>query len=169
MTSPTVVMGPIRGMINQTTTPKRLLPPPKFVEMPPTRLISLLSFALSIGIVASYSPSPEVTLSSRNVYGSSSVDPLDVLGRAFSNVRNQKRDFNLQASTSLEKSWNDAVLFKLYVFIRSLHVLLFVTHAECRVGEAQGEVSANISVEVTCVTCYLRGIIPSSLSACPGP
>lgn len=84
--------------------------------MPFTRLLSLLSYGVSIGVVASSALSPEVTVHTRNIHGSSSVDSLILFDRAFSNVRNQERDSKLQDSTSLEKSWNDAILFSLYVF-----------------------------------------------------
>lgn len=137
--------------------------------MPSICLASLLSYALNIGAVALSASSPELTVHTRNVLGSSSDDPVGVLARAFSNFRNQKRVSKLQDSTQLEKSWNDATLFSVYVLINSPHVLLMVIYTYDRGIEAEGEnVSGDVSVEVTCVTCYLKGmIIPWLVSSSP--
>ncbi|RYO75536.1 hypothetical protein DL766_010286 [Monosporascus sp. MC13-8B] len=107
--------------------------------MLPIRLASTVGYALGLWAVVSSASTADPTIHKRNAPGFSSADTLQVVGRALSDFKNQKRQTQLQDSASLEKSWSNAVLFSLDA------------------GVEKGDAAAEISIEVTCVTCYLKG------------
>ncbi|RYP89694.1 hypothetical protein DL770_004182 [Monosporascus sp. CRB-9-2] len=106
--------------------------------MLPIGLASNLGYALGLWAVVSSASTADLTMRKRNAAGFSPADTLQVVDRALSDFKNQKRQTQLQDSTSLEKSWDNAVLFSLGA------------------GIEKGDAAAEVTVEVTCVTCYLK-------------
>ncbi|RYP77639.1 hypothetical protein DL771_001007 [Monosporascus sp. 5C6A] len=106
--------------------------------MLPIGLASTLGYALGLWAAVSSASTADLTMHKRNAAGSSLTDKLPVVGRALSDFKNQKRQTELHDSTCLEKSWDNAVLFSLGA------------------GIEKGDAAAEISVEITCVTCYLK-------------
>lgn len=53
------------------------------------------------------------TVRTRNAPGASDIDTYRAIGRAISEVAAQKRDVELKNSTTLDKSWDGAILLKL--------------------------------------------------------
>ncbi|KAI1344488.1 hypothetical protein F5Y15DRAFT_424631 [Xylariaceae sp. FL0016] len=78
----------------------------------------------------------------RNAPGSSSADTVRAISRSLHQAKLHERDEPPQNSTSLEKSWDGAVLFSLSQQVASA-------------GSKNAPVTAG--VEVTCTTCYLKG------------
>ncbi|RYP81006.1 hypothetical protein DL769_002186 [Monosporascus sp. CRB-8-3] len=81
--------------------------------MLPIGLASTLGYAMGLWAVVSSASAADPTMHKRNGPGFSSADTLQVVDRALSDSKNQTRQTKLQDSTSLEKSWNNAVLFSL--------------------------------------------------------
>ncbi|RYP45817.1 hypothetical protein DL768_007870 [Monosporascus sp. mg162] len=79
--------------------------------MLPIGLVSTFGYALGIWAVVSSASTADLTMHKRNAAGFSSADTLQAVARALSDFKNQKRQTELQDSTSLEKSWDNAVLF----------------------------------------------------------
>ncbi|RYP07014.1 hypothetical protein DL765_009283 [Monosporascus sp. GIB2] len=100
------------------------------------RLASTLGYTLGLWAMVSSASTADLTIHKRS--GLSSADTLQVAGRELSDFKNQKRQTQLQDSASLEKSWSNAVLFSFDA------------------GVEKGDAAAEISIEVTCVTCYLK-------------
>ncbi|RYP31087.1 hypothetical protein DL767_005931 [Monosporascus sp. MG133] len=91
---------------------------------------STLGYALGLWAVASSASTADLTMHKRNAAGFSTADTLQGVDRALSDFKNLKRQTELQDSTSLEKSWDNAVLFSLGA------------------GIEKGDAAAEISVEV---------------------
>ncbi|OCL04413.1 hypothetical protein AOQ84DRAFT_416306 [Glonium stellatum] len=76
------------------------------------------------------------------------TDKLQVIRRALSTVRIYERDRVVKSSTSLDKSWDGAILFS------------YETEEEVK----EGNVSVTASVEITCTTCYIKGTATAQLT-----
>ncbi|KAK9777573.1 hypothetical protein SCAR479_05621 [Seiridium cardinale] len=105
-------------------------------------LFSHFSYALiwASGLAtASASPSSsDISIHTRNAPGRSASDTLRALGRALQHASIQKRDNVFKNSTSIEKSWTDATLFKMEKTVK------------------KGNATATGSIEFICTTCYVK-------------
>ncbi|KAI8947549.1 hypothetical protein F4801DRAFT_498796 [Xylaria longipes] len=101
---------------------------------------SLLSLLLVSGVSAIGRPHQ-----SNAIKNLSSSDNLPGLSKTLQHSKLLGRDSNLKNATNIAKSWNGATLFSL----------------EGQVAE--GVTSLSAAVEVTCVTCYVKGLVTAEL------
>ncbi|KAF9877099.1 hypothetical protein CkaCkLH20_05365 [Colletotrichum karsti] len=104
------------------------------------RFIYTFVLAITLVLVAASSPTP-VDLVVRSSPGRSPSDTLRAIRRYLFNARLEGREKKFSNSTSLEKSFNNAVLFKF--------------EQDVEVGTANATVQAGINI--VCVKCYVKG------------
>ncbi|KAK3302969.1 uncharacterized protein B0T15DRAFT_559532 [Chaetomium strumarium] len=102
-------------------------------------VLSVVAWAASLAL-ASYSPAPLVGIRTRNLPGTSDEDTIHLLLRRLAEVAHEKRETVFKNSTTLEGSWNEAILFS----------------QEIPLNSSVEELEAAISVEVKCSTCYFK-------------
>ncbi|KAI5863650.1 hypothetical protein GGS23DRAFT_508764 [Durotheca rogersii] len=105
-----------------------------------------LGWAAVWGAAAATIPSSDISVSVRDMPGASSAYTLQALGRSLRRLQSQKRDTIFKNSTSLEKSWDGATL------------LSMTTQTE------SAGVSVAGGVDITCTTCYIRGLATAEFS-----
>ncbi|KAK4233903.1 hypothetical protein C8A03DRAFT_19102 [Achaetomium macrosporum] len=106
------------------------------------RLGVLFAAAWAAGLaLASPSPPPLVGIRTRNLPGTSDEDTIHALWRRLAEVAHQRRETVFKNSTTLEASWNDAILFSQEIPVNTSSV--------------EG-LEAAVSVEVKCSTCYFK-------------
>ncbi|KAI0382369.1 hypothetical protein F5Y04DRAFT_45188 [Hypomontagnella monticulosa] len=102
----------------------------------------LLARSFLVGCAVAFS-SVSATISSPNVVvnGASSADTLHALRRALVDYQSHKRDEVAKNSTSLEKNWDGAKLLSI-----------------AAQTQTEKNVSLNAGVDITCTTCYIKGV-----------
>ncbi|KAI0886956.1 uncharacterized protein GGS22DRAFT_187036 [Annulohypoxylon maeteangense] len=99
-------------------------------------LIALTS-ALALSSVSAATPSPNLAVDVRNAPGSSTADTLLALRRSLAGI---KRDTVLKNTTTLDKSWNGAILLSI-----------------AAQQSTKNNVSLSAGIDITCTTCYIKG------------
>ncbi|KAK4499719.1 hypothetical protein PRZ48_010237 [Zasmidium cellare] len=107
-------------------------------------LVGLLFVLLKLGTLVGSSPSPTISVPSPPEQGNGDLH--HAIGRELSRVRPRDREW--KNSTSLDKSWDSAVLLQL--------------DAEAKVSQAN--ITVETGIEVICTTCYLKGVATAELS-----
>ncbi|KAK4118649.1 hypothetical protein N657DRAFT_367267 [Parathielavia appendiculata] len=110
-------------------------------------VISALAWAAGHFVAASPNPAPLVDIQTRNFPGTSDEYTLHTILRRLADLAHRRRDNVFTKSLSLDKSWTDAALFN-------------YTHEVAGVQDLE----AQVTVEVVCVTCYLKGGATATLS-----
>ncbi|KFZ13072.1 hypothetical protein V502_06778, partial [Pseudogymnoascus sp. VKM F-4520 (FW-2644)] len=98
-----------------------------------------LCWAICLGSVAAGVAPLNSNLQIRNAPATSSSETLWALRRALASARDVKNDTVFKNSTSLDTSWDGAVLFQ------------YTDEAK------KGNLSVTASVEIICTTCYIKG------------
>jgi hypothetical protein len=70
-----------------------------------------LCWAMGLNLVAAHHPPQDLMVRTLNAPGKSRTDTIQAIRRALSAVRLHERDTVLKKSTSLDTSWDGAVLF----------------------------------------------------------
>ncbi|KAI1103019.1 hypothetical protein F4804DRAFT_246485 [Jackrogersella minutella] len=99
----------------------------------------LASWAIAFSIVTA-TASPNLEVDMRDAPGASSEDTLRALRRSLIEIQSQKRDTALKNTTTLDKSWDGAIL-------------LSISDGT----STKNNVSLSASVDITCTTCYIKG------------
>ncbi|KAF2279884.1 uncharacterized protein EI97DRAFT_390529 [Westerdykella ornata] len=110
--------------------------------MSPFSLIYSICLYLSFSILTSAAIAPAYRV--RNAPGASTWDTYQAVRRAFSEVAVQKREVELKNSTSLDRSWDDAVLLKF-------------EHEQQLSQNNRSSLSATAGIEIVCTQCYIKG------------
>ncbi|KAK6086289.1 hypothetical protein SCUP234_02502 [Seiridium cupressi] len=97
-----------------------------------------LIWASALATASAGPSSSDISIHTRNAPGRSASDTLRALGRALQHASIQKRDNVFKNSTSIEKSWTDATLFKMEKTVK------------------KGNATATGSIEFICTTCYVK-------------
>ncbi|KAL7619871.1 hypothetical protein AAE478_010417 [Parahypoxylon ruwenzoriense] len=106
----------------------------------------ILGWAVAFGALATAVSSPDIVVDVRDVSSASSADTLHALRRSLLRIRSQRRDTVLKNSTTLDKNWDGATLLSI-------------------AAQAQkGNVSVTGGVDITCTTCYIRGVATTQFS-----
>lgn len=79
--------------------------------MPLVQFICIFFWALCFNIAAASNSLTDIALKARNAPGTTDIDTFQAIKRAISAARVQGKDTVTQNTTSLEGSWNGAVLF----------------------------------------------------------
>ncbi|TGJ84565.1 hypothetical protein E0Z10_g4203 [Xylaria hypoxylon] len=108
-------------------------------------MISVFSSLLSLILVSDFgaafgSNQPNVPIIS------SSLDTLRTLSRTLQHSKLLGRDTNPKNATNIARSWNSATLFSLAGQVA-----------------AKGDASVSSGIEVTCTTCYVKGLVTAEL------
>ncbi|KAH7122187.1 hypothetical protein B0J13DRAFT_648409 [Dactylonectria estremocensis] len=104
-----------------------------------------LLLALCIApVLGNSTPSPSSNfLRTRNAPGISVAETVRLFRRALAGLTLEERSTTQENSTSLDKSWDDTVLF--------------TYSEEADVDTKTGNASVSAGVEITCTTCYIKG------------
>ncbi|KAF2795410.1 hypothetical protein K505DRAFT_373905 [Melanomma pulvis-pyrius CBS 109.77] len=108
-------------------------------------------WASCLGLVAAGITPLDPAIRIRNAPGASNADTYRAVGRALYETRAEQGTVAFDANVTLDRSWNDAVLF-----------------AYEAAADATPNVEVEGSIEITCTTCYIKGLAKAQLTIADG-
>ncbi|CAJ2512644.1 Uu.00g007630.m01.CDS01 [Anthostomella pinea] len=113
--------------------------------------LSILAWASVCLVVQATSTPVEPGLRYRNAPGKTELDTIKALRRSLSHSAITGRDRVFENSSTLDQSWNGAVLYK-QAFSQEV------------ASKVNSSASLNADVEITCTTCYTKGTVTGKVS-----